>query len=872
MFVYLFPRCGECPNIILGAKEFRRHLRIAGHLQPLHCGECQQEYEHQTSLMRHIRTSHYHADLEPNEGNVAGGGGGLGAENVTADENLAANEDEDVIMSEDDHQEQSDSSDEDVEFNLHRTAGEMVLNLRQTGNITGSAIERFQEETYRMLQVVARSMKKKVKTFLLDQNMYTPDARNMLRELTVEDPFEHIKTLKQQLNFFASEFGLVKPQTKFLKYRIDYRLNPLTAQYEPTRVPMSFEYLSLTETLTTLLNNPKIRGLIEAEAERHIEDGVLRCYLDGSRSKEHQLVIRFPGIIRLEIYWDDIEVVNPLGSKTSVHKIAAFYFSIQNLPAVENSQLSSVYLLALAYSQDLKIPGGFEKILAPFLYELRKLESERGVMIQVNGQPYRLRATLTVLCADTLAAHEILGFLSPSARHFCRKCMISRADFRLNLNLMGEKRTRAMFDEHVEAVNRDRRFSTNCGVRTSCPLHLSKSFDATQDAVQDVLHDLLEGVCHWVVSLALRSFVANKYFTLEAFNGRVAAFNYGVPDSKNKPSANFTEDSLKGSKLKQKGSQMWCLIRAFGFLVADVPEGNRNLKVVNLLQRIMLITFAEGVRPDHIDMMENLITEHHSLFQELYVTPEANALDELSDSEEEEDEGFNEGIPAEVAAARAEERKKLKKVKPGNKLHHMKHFAEEMRKFGSLIRYWCMRYEGRHHIFCKYGAVCCNFINIVKSMAQMFQISTLAGLLKTSCRADEIELQSYDEVSVGQCCHRELLLGKGLRLTDIVFDVDAVKIAGEDYRPGLFVLTEASTPTFALIQKVYTFETQVFFVVDRWQTVEFNERYCAYEVMRTLVTLPIIITRHCLARHGAFAPWNPWGQKTTFIAPRTIIF
>lgn len=578
-------------------------MRTVNHPRPLQCGECVLSYEHLTSLLRHIKDVH---TVPPPNVAERIGDGAIAAVPVDRheDEGMAVGELREAGADD----AGNSSEDEDLPINLQEAAGKMVLNLRQTGGVTGSTIERCQNECYRMMQSVASSMRAKVREFLDNANIDTPASRNLLEQLQIEDPFSHLRTMKQQLSYFASQFGMVKPETKFIGYRVDYRLNPVTAQYEPTQVPMSFEYISVIQTLKLFRKNPKNRELVAAE--RASEDGILRTYLDGRRSRTHPLVTRHPRIYRLSLYWDDIEVVNPLGSKTTIHKIAAFYFSIQNIPLVESGQLSSIYLLALAYSEDLKGKDRFQKVLPPFLYELRKLESAAGVTVDMEDEPEPepLRATLCVLCADTLAAHEILGYLSPSARHFCRKCMVSRGEFRENMNAVAEKRTKAMYEEHVRRVSQNYNFSTECGVKgTDCALHASSGFDATQDAVFDIFHDFLEGLCHWVTSLTLRSFIlVSKYFDLEDFNGRVAAFNYGVPDIRNKPSANFSEDSLKGSKLKQKGSQMWCLIRVFGFLVSDVPADNVNLKLVNLLQSIMLIVFAEAVRPEDIDRLERL--------------------------------------------------------------------------------------------------------------------------------------------------------------------------------------------------------------------------------------------------------------------------
>ena len=141
---------------------------------------------------------------------------------------------------------------EDVAIDLARLAGSLVLNLRQTGGITSSMIERFEHECSTMVKNVTGVLKKKVCTFLGDAGINTPEALEMLDSLKIDDPFSHLKTIKQQLSFFHKEFGLVKPETKFLDYRTDYILNPESAQYEPTQVAMSFEYISVIETLTLL--------------------------------------------------------------------------------------------------------------------------------------------------------------------------------------------------------------------------------------------------------------------------------------------------------------------------------------------------------------------------------------------------------------------------------------------------------------------------------------------------------------------------------------------------------------------------------------------------------------------------------------------
>jgi len=49
-----------------------------------------------------------------------------------------------------------------------------------------------------------------------------------------------------------------------------------------------------------------------------------------------------------------VETVNPLASKTEIHKLGAFYFVIKNFPAAANSYLHNIHLLALAIAEELK--------------------------------------------------------------------------------------------------------------------------------------------------------------------------------------------------------------------------------------------------------------------------------------------------------------------------------------------------------------------------------------------------------------------------------------------------------------------------------------------------------------------------------------
>ena len=82
-------------------------------------------------------------------------------------------------------------------------------------------------------------------------------------------------------------------------------------------------------------------------------------------------------------------------------------------------------LLAACNTLDLK-HHGFKLILDPFIKEVKQLESDCDVQFQWNDRQTVVHGTLVSFSADSLAAHDLLGFLSPSANMLCRLCKATR--------------------------------------------------------------------------------------------------------------------------------------------------------------------------------------------------------------------------------------------------------------------------------------------------------------------------------------------------------------------------------------------------------------------------------------------------------------
>ena len=69
---------------------------------------------------------------------------------------------------------------------------------------------------------------------------------------------------------------------------------------------------------------------------------------DGSVFKEHPVFSHSARAIEIIAYYDEIELCNPLGSHTKVHKLGCLLFTIGNIHLKYRSQLKTMFLFSLA--------------------------------------------------------------------------------------------------------------------------------------------------------------------------------------------------------------------------------------------------------------------------------------------------------------------------------------------------------------------------------------------------------------------------------------------------------------------------------------------------------------------------------------------
>jgi hypothetical protein len=160
-------------------------------------------------------------------------------------------------------------------------------------------------------------------------------------------------------------------------------------------------YIPIIKTLKNLLKN---KAVLREVMNGHMEetDMLLGDYCDGEKHKSHSVYMVDHSHLQLGIYFDELELCNPLASRRTKLKIGAFYYTLGNLHPKLRQQTSNIQLLALVKSSLIKKHAMYV-ILKHVLKDFKILE--QGVNFYQINRP--LKACVTVFSADNLGSQEI---------------------------------------------------------------------------------------------------------------------------------------------------------------------------------------------------------------------------------------------------------------------------------------------------------------------------------------------------------------------------------------------------------------------------------------------------------------------------------
>ncbi|XP_065336848.1 uncharacterized protein LOC135937617 [Cloeon dipterum] len=444
------------------------------------------------------------------------------------------------------------------------------------------------------------------------------------RKLIMNSPLLEVNTEHKIKKYLLDKCGLVKPQEIVLgsEYNVEVQSDSETiseAEEKAMIVPM-------VEQLTQLFTNREIYNYTFTAPVNQSSDNVIRNAKDGSVYKNHRICQLYPDALLIQLYIDDVEMVNPLGSHTKKNKITVFYWNLLNLPNHMRSSLKAINLYGFALSTSIK-KFGYQEMLRNFLQTIQQLETPDGLLIRLGNEPVILHGTLISVSGDGLALNEIGGFKSIGSLtfKFCRNCDLDRNEI---FKSFVERNIRA-FPQHKERVKKIQAEPTKIvrdemcktyGINGESIFSTLQNFDITKGLPQDLMHNLLEGVQEVEIRALLFRLIEDfKVLTYQNLNHLLKSFPYPESLKSSKPSPIDRAHVVSG-KLRQSASQMISLLCVMPFLLEPYHDDQTASFIDNfiLLAKISNILLSFEVDRPTLDLSRYMIEKHHSRYQTLY--------------------------------------------------------------------------------------------------------------------------------------------------------------------------------------------------------------------------------------------------------------
>ena len=215
---------------------------------------------------------------------------------------------------------------------------------------------------------------------------------------------------------------LVLQEPQELAFGEPYYVDQFTANvHRKVSQTDKFYYVPLCSTLGKMMELDDYQSEV-LNPHMSTSNDCLGDFCDGSLYKSHPLFSLDPYALQIIGYYDDVEVVNPLGSYVEKHKLGCLFFFLGNVRPQYRSILKNIQVVAVGRSEDIQ-HYGLNAFLSPFVEDLKKLYCDASV----GGELRTFRGALLAFLADTLAAHAVGGFKGSMsfALRICRTCMIT---------------------------------------------------------------------------------------------------------------------------------------------------------------------------------------------------------------------------------------------------------------------------------------------------------------------------------------------------------------------------------------------------------------------------------------------------------------
>ncbi|XP_027141579.1 uncharacterized protein LOC109140341 [Larimichthys crocea] len=413
--------CFKCKRSLgTDIRQFFFHLKVMHNILStsiyFQCAQvgCHRSFDNQRSFRRHLMGHSFDFDVESvEEGSLA----------QFSDWSISPDPEPNVLGEVECSETAVEEWDELPDESIKDRVALFLARLKAKSSHTFSGIRDVVEHTSSLIKDIVDGLKRRTVSLLRETgHSETPKAEELLEQFeTAAEPFRGFESEYRQIKFFTQSGYFVQPEALPLPgFSYIQETDRETGTVKQVAVRDTFQYVPLKAMLKLVLESP---GTMAKILEwRNNETTALEDLRDGTLFRTNHLFSEELSI-PIVIYVDDCEMVNPLGSKTSVHKLGFIYFTIKCLPPEYLSSLKSHFLLAVYKSNDVKHYGGMNVVLDPIVNEIRDME-QNGIQIEARHFSGTVKVGLAQVCGDNLGLNSILSHAEFVG--FAKRCYGSR--------------------------------------------------------------------------------------------------------------------------------------------------------------------------------------------------------------------------------------------------------------------------------------------------------------------------------------------------------------------------------------------------------------------------------------------------------------
>lgn len=522
-------------------------------------------------------------------------------------------------------------------------------------------------------------------------------------------------------------------------------------------------------------------------------EGVFKDFCCGKQFSKNELFRSDKSAIRIHISNDDFGIFNPLGSKGNVHKLSAFYFTIQNMPPQFRFKADNVFLFCVCYSDDLKTKyTDINDIWRLVVKDINFLET-RGIDV-ADGM--NVKGSIAYFSFDNLGINLAYGLVACfKAQYFCRFCVMPIQDCRSNCREDQSKlRTIDSYNQIVNRIENSSKidFKETRGIKMKCVLNELQHFHILKNLSVDPMHDLNEGVVPFALKQLFMHMIRFKILSEDELTKKIQYFDHGFLNQRNIPS----EVSFDKANLGQNATQNRCLLQNIPFIFWEYRDNQKLAEIwtcVKSLLRIFTICYSPEINRTQIELLREEIAAHLTSLKKLGLSFIA-------------------------------------------KHHILTHYPTIIERMGPTVFMCMFAFERKHKLLKKLMNDNSNFTNIPYTIARKHQ-EFLSGV-KDSFRENIItgEAKHVSTALVNSHANNLLedLIGNQVSKQEVKF----LKYCNYYYKQGLFVFDQNK---FHEIQHILKIEQKYFFLCLQFEVLLFNDFLNSFQIEQTPGSIYVLI-------------------------------